>query len=80
MSKKLARNAAERRKLSAQVLAELGHRTFSFTVWTRSGPRDQTNCIHGWGRRTVTVQAVDTVEAIRAVIAIAGPTYGGLVQ
>lgn len=56
-------------------------KTFTLLVWENSGPRDQTNCLYGWGRRKVTVQAESFDRAVIAAICLVGrENYGGLVE
>ena len=54
---------------------------FTIRVWAKSGPRDQVNCMNGWGKRTVTVDASDWNDAIgKAVVLVGRDSYGGLVD
>lgn len=55
--------------------------TYTLRFWTKMGPRDQTNCMNGWGRRTATVRA-DNPEAavVKLVLLIGRANYGGLCQ
>lgn len=55
--------------------------TFTIAVWVTSGPRDRTNCMGEWGRRSITVQASDFAAAVYKIIAMVGRNnYGGLVR
>ncbi len=41
--------------------------TFEIKAWVRSGPRNQTNCMNGWGYREYTVKAKDEQTARESV-------------
>jgi len=41
---------------------------FVFNVWVRTGPRDQTNCMNGWGKRAFEVFAQSHNAALTEII------------
>ena len=54
---------------------------FTFTFWTKAGPRDQRNCMNGWGRRTLTVQGKDRADAVCNLLRLVGRhNYGGMIE
>ncbi len=52
---------------------------YTFRIWTRTGPRDQANCVNGWGRRTATAAGPTRDAALASLIdRIGRENYGGL--